>query len=144
MRLFPPRDRPALHDEALAEILEERVASSRGRQVPRGVKRKMSGYPLRPRTPQPTTRIDFSAAIRIAKRTALRLTGHPCTNAAPQDTVHAYAGCFRSKQVFNQPRFELPNPHPQAAAPPSGKVDGARRLEVRLEQRFHPSAEVGA
>ncbi len=29
--------------------------------------RKMSGYPLRPRTPQPTTRIDFSAAIRTAK-----------------------------------------------------------------------------
>jgi len=27
----------------------------------------MSGYPLRPRTPQPTTRIDFNAAIRIAK-----------------------------------------------------------------------------
>ena len=51
----------------LAEILEERVASSRGRQVPRGVKRKMSGYPLRPRTPQPTTRIDFRAAIQIAK-----------------------------------------------------------------------------
>jgi len=51
----------------LDEILEERVASSRGRQVPRGVKRKMSGYPLRPRTPQPITRIDFSAAIRIAK-----------------------------------------------------------------------------
>ena len=51
----------------LDEILEERVASSRGRQVPRGVKRKMSGYPLRPRTPQPTTRIDFNAAILIAK-----------------------------------------------------------------------------
>jgi hypothetical protein len=49
----------------LAEILEERVASSRGRRVPRGVKRKMSGYKLRPRTPQPTTRIDFAAAIRI-------------------------------------------------------------------------------
>ncbi len=64
---FPPRDRLALHDEVLDEILEERVASSRGRQVPRGVKRKMSGYPLRPRTPQPTMRIDFSAAIRIAK-----------------------------------------------------------------------------
>jgi len=27
----------------------------------------MSGYPLRPRTPQPTTRTEFSAAIRIAK-----------------------------------------------------------------------------
>ena len=51
----------------LAEILEERVASSRGRQVPRGVKRKMSNYPLRPRAPQPTFRIDFTAAVRILK-----------------------------------------------------------------------------
>ena len=51
----------------LDEILEERVASSRGRQVPRGVKRKMSGYKLRPRTPQPTTRIDFVAAVRVLK-----------------------------------------------------------------------------
>ena len=51
----------------LNEILEERVASSRGRQVPRGVKRKMSNYPLRPRAPQPITRIDYRAAIRIAK-----------------------------------------------------------------------------
>ena len=51
----------------LDEILEERVASSRGRQVPRGVKRKMSGYPLRPRTPQPTIRIDFIVAICIVK-----------------------------------------------------------------------------
>ncbi len=51
----------------LDEILEERVASRPGRQVPRGVKRKMSGYKLRPRTPQPTTRIDFTAAIRIVK-----------------------------------------------------------------------------
>jgi hypothetical protein len=49
----------------LNEILEERVASSRGRHVPGGVKRKMSNYQLRPRTPQPTTRIDFVAAIRI-------------------------------------------------------------------------------
>jgi len=49
----------------LAELLEERVASSRGRWVPRGVKRKMSGYKLRPRTPQPTTRINFAVAIRI-------------------------------------------------------------------------------
>ena len=55
----------------LDEILEERVASSRGRQVPRGVKRKMSNYPLRPRTPQPTTRIDFTAAIRIENLNSL-------------------------------------------------------------------------
>jgi hypothetical protein len=51
----------------LKEMLEERVVSGRGRQVPRGVKRKMSNYPLRPRAPQPTTRIDFTAAMRAAK-----------------------------------------------------------------------------
>ena len=51
----------------LAEILEERVASRRGRRVPRGVKRKMSNYKLRPRAPQPTVWIDFAAAIRIVK-----------------------------------------------------------------------------
>ena len=51
----------------LDEILDERAVSGRGRQVPRGVKRKMSGYKLRSRAPQPTTRIDFAAAIRIVK-----------------------------------------------------------------------------
>ena len=51
----------------LDEILEERVASRNGRRVPRGVKRKMSGYKLRSRAPQPTVRIDFAAAIRIVK-----------------------------------------------------------------------------
>jgi hypothetical protein len=39
----------------------------RGRQVPRGVKRKMSSYPPRPRAPQPITRVDFTAAGRIVK-----------------------------------------------------------------------------
>ena len=66
-RRFPPRARRALHRAVLEEILEERVVSSRGRQVPRGVKRKMSSYPLRPHAPQPTTRVDFNAAIRITK-----------------------------------------------------------------------------
>jgi hypothetical protein len=51
----------------LDEILEERVVNGRGRRVPRGVKRKMSSYPPRPRAAQPTTRIDFTAAIRITK-----------------------------------------------------------------------------
>jgi len=37
----------------LDEILEERVESSRGRQNPRGVKRKMSNFPLRPRGAPP-------------------------------------------------------------------------------------------
>jgi hypothetical protein len=31
------------------EVLEERVASSRSRSKPRGLRRKMSNYPLRPR-----------------------------------------------------------------------------------------------
>ena len=57
----------------LAEILEERVASSRGRRVPRGVKREMSGYQLRPRAPRPTVRIDFAATISVVKRTVLGL-----------------------------------------------------------------------
>jgi hypothetical protein len=51
----------------LDEILEERVVSGRGRRVPRGVKRKMSGYKLRPRVPQPAIRVDFAAAVRILK-----------------------------------------------------------------------------
>jgi hypothetical protein len=51
----------------LNEILEERVVSSRGRRVPRGVKRKMSNYPLRPRAAQPIVRIDFIAAIMLVK-----------------------------------------------------------------------------
>ena len=38
-----------VRDRVLDEILEERVVSSRGQRKPRGVKRKMSGYPLRRR-----------------------------------------------------------------------------------------------
>jgi hypothetical protein len=39
----------------LAEILEERVVSSRGRHIMRGVKRKMSNYRIRPSTCRHTT-----------------------------------------------------------------------------------------
>src|SRR3954464_14180770 len=70
---FPPRAKLALHEAVLNEILEERVVSSRGRRVPRGVKRKMSNYPLRPRTPQPTTRVDVTVTIQIIKWTVLGL-----------------------------------------------------------------------
>jgi len=67
MVLFPPRHRKALHERILDEILEERVVSSRNRINPRGVKRKMSNYPLRPRKHQRTRRLDFSKRIRIVK-----------------------------------------------------------------------------
>jgi hypothetical protein len=65
--LFPPRHRKAFHEAVLREILQERVSSSRNRLNPRGVKRKMSSYPLRPRKPQRTRRIDCSKRIRIVK-----------------------------------------------------------------------------
>jgi hypothetical protein len=41
--------------------------SSRNRINPRGVKRKMSNYPLRPRKRLPTRRIEFAKRIRIIK-----------------------------------------------------------------------------
>jgi hypothetical protein len=55
------------HEAILDEILEERVVSSRNRINPRGVKRKMSNYPLRPRKHQRTRHIDFAQRIRIIK-----------------------------------------------------------------------------
>jgi hypothetical protein len=51
----------------LQEILQERVSSSRNRLNPRGVKRKMSSYPLRPRKPQRIRHIDCSKRITIVK-----------------------------------------------------------------------------
>ena len=38
------------HEAVLNEILDERVVSSRGRRNYRGVKRKMSSYPIRPKS----------------------------------------------------------------------------------------------
>jgi len=64
--LFPPRDRKRFHDTVLAEILDEPVNSSRDRRIPRGVKRKMSNFPLR-RGYQRSPLIDISRAIRIVK-----------------------------------------------------------------------------
>jgi hypothetical protein len=67
MLLFPPRQRKALHEAILGEILQERVTSSRNRINPRGVKRKMSNYHLRPRKRERTRRIDADRRIRIVK-----------------------------------------------------------------------------
>jgi hypothetical protein len=54
----------------LEEILQERVSSSQ-RLNPRGVKRKMSNYPLRPRKPERTRKIDFARQIRITNPTVV-------------------------------------------------------------------------
>jgi len=55
------------HERVLEEILQERVASSRGRRNPRGVKRKMSNFPLRARSTVPLPPINIKKAIRIIK-----------------------------------------------------------------------------
>jgi hypothetical protein len=64
---FPPRRRAALHRGVPEEILEERVQSSRGRQNLRGVKRKMSRYPLRPCSPHPTGKVEYVISIQMPK-----------------------------------------------------------------------------
>ncbi len=67
MLLFPPQHRKAWHEAILDEILQERVTSSRNRVNPRGVKRKMSTYNLRPRKRQPTRSVDISKRIQLVK-----------------------------------------------------------------------------
>jgi hypothetical protein len=43
------------------------VVASDGRRNPRGVKRKMSNFPLRPRHAQPLKPIDIRKVLRIVK-----------------------------------------------------------------------------
>src|SRR6266536_2782118 len=64
--LFPPQGRKKFHNAVLKEILDESVNSSRNRRNPRGVKRKMSNFPLR-RGYRRSLLIDISAAIKIIK-----------------------------------------------------------------------------
>jgi len=63
--LFPPGERAAFHERVLEEILEERVVSSRNRRNPRGVKRKMSTFPVRRRGSKPMPKLDLHLAINI-------------------------------------------------------------------------------
>jgi len=51
----------------LDEILQERVVSSRNRRNPRGVKRKMSNFPLRRRTNNPLPPFNVQKAIKVLK-----------------------------------------------------------------------------
>jgi len=51
----------------LDEILQERVVSSRNKRNPRGVKRKMSNFPLRRKTDKALPPINIRKAIRILK-----------------------------------------------------------------------------
>jgi hypothetical protein len=62
---FPPEQRAAFHDAVIAEILQERVVSSRNRRNPRGIKRKMSRFPIRRKTARALPPINLAAAIHI-------------------------------------------------------------------------------
>ena len=64
--LFPPRQRKAFHNAVLAEILEERVVSSRG-QIPRGLKRKVSHFRVRARGASATGPIEYATCVKILK-----------------------------------------------------------------------------
>ncbi len=55
------------HKNVREEILQERVVSSRNRRNPRGVKRKMSNFSLRPRGIMPLPPINPEKAVRILK-----------------------------------------------------------------------------
>jgi Transposase DDE domain len=67
LMLFLPPQRKAFHKSVLEEILQERVGSRRNRRNPRGVKRKMTSFPLRPRHVKPLPPIDIRKVIRIVK-----------------------------------------------------------------------------
>jgi hypothetical protein len=62
---IPPRERATFHERVLEEILEERVVPSRNRRNPRGVKRKVSNFPLRRRGSKPMPKIDLQLAVKI-------------------------------------------------------------------------------
>ena len=64
---FPPEQRAAFHAVVLAEILQERVVSSRNHRNPRGVKRKMSNFPIRRKTDRALPPINLAEAIQIVK-----------------------------------------------------------------------------
>jgi len=61
----------------LDELLEERVVSARGHRRPRGVKRKMSSYPLRPRAPSAANARKLRLSSFLLKPAVLGLSRVP-------------------------------------------------------------------
>jgi hypothetical protein len=68
--VIPPPMRANFLDAVLDEILQERLAQRRNR---RGVKRKISTFPIRRRGQQPPPSFNPVDAIKIIKRTVSRL-----------------------------------------------------------------------
>ena len=55
------------HKVVLAEILDERVVSSRNRRNPRGVKRRIAKFPVRSRDSKKIPPINVAECIAILK-----------------------------------------------------------------------------
>jgi hypothetical protein len=64
-RPFTPWGRKTFREAVPLELLDEGVVSSRTRRNPRGVKRKMSGYRVRPRGVRCNILIDFEKGIKL-------------------------------------------------------------------------------
>lgn len=81
------------HEQVLDEIAEERVVSSRGRHIPRGVKQKMSNYPIRAGDTVPTKPVEVQ--VIVVGGSSLATTGsrheHERCPVRPNRTVPAHA-----------------------------------------------------
>jgi hypothetical protein len=65
-QLSPSQHRQLFFNALFAEMLQDRCVSSRGRSVPRGVKRKMGHYPIRHPIPLPKYPLRRAAVILLA------------------------------------------------------------------------------
>jgi hypothetical protein len=63
------------HKDVPEEILQERAVSSRNRRNPRGVKRKMRHFPLRPRDIQPLPPINLRTALKTLEQNGRQPAG---------------------------------------------------------------------
>jgi hypothetical protein len=75
----------------LEEILQERVPPRRHRRNKRGVKRKMSSFPVRRKADRPPPPVDIAKAIRIVaqKPNAPPPNTRPRRNRRPQTATPA-------------------------------------------------------
>ena len=63
--IAPKTKRP--HEAVMQELLSERLAERCGRRNRRGVKRKMSNWPLRRRQADSDPQMSFDAVVKIVK-----------------------------------------------------------------------------
>ena len=64
---IPPEQSKAVHECVMQELLSERLAERCGRRNRRGVKRKMSHWPLRRRQAASDPQMSFDPMVKIVK-----------------------------------------------------------------------------